>query len=320
MVLEGDEYDTAFFDKHPKFLRYKPWLAVVTSIEFDHADIYRDVEHVMEAFRALSRLIPQDGCLVIHGDDPRCIELAASCPGTVITYGTSHGCQWRMVDDAAHNGTTVSTVLSPDGAPHRVTSALPGHHNALNTVAAMAVCELLNVPMERTLTAIRRFRGMKRRQEVIYQGNGIVVLDDFAHHPTAVRETIRAVRTFYPDRRLLAVFEPRTNSSRRRFFQNEYAHAFHGAFWVGIKEPKGFHTIALEERLNTEQLVTDIQKGGTAARLFVEEEPVMPSLLERIRPKDVVLLMSNGSMDGLPAELCQALQARDKGVLMQETG
>lgn len=318
MVLEGDEYDTAFFDKNAKFLRYKPWLAVVTSIEFDHADIYRDLEHVMEAFRALSGLIPQDGYLVTHGDDPRCAELAALCPGTVITYGTSHGCHWRLVDFAIQNGASVFTVLSPDGASHRVTSALPGHHNAVNTIAAMAVSRLLNVPMDRTLAAISRFSGMKRRQEVIYQANGIVVLDDFAHHPTAVRATIQAVRTFYPDRRLLVVFEPRTNSSRRRFFQHEYAHAFHGAFWVGIKEPKGFHTIAVEERLNTEQLVKDIQEGGTAARLFVEGEPLVPSLLEHIRPKDVVLLMSNGSMDGLPSELCQALQEREKTVLMQE--
>ncbi|WP_245994204.1 UDP-N-acetylmuramate--L-alanine ligase [Desulfosoma caldarium] len=318
MVLEGDEYDTAFFDKHAKFLRYKPWLAVVTGIEFDHADIYRDLEHVMDAFRALSRLIPADGYLVIHGDDPRCAELAALCPGTVITYGTSSRCQWRLVDCATQNGAVVFTARSPDGAPHRVTSPLPGRHNALNTIAAMAVCRLLNVPTETLLKAVDRFGGMKRRQEVIYQSNEIVVLDDFAHHPTAVKETIQAVKAFYPHRRLLALFEPRTNSSRRRFFQHEYANAFHGASWVGIKEPKGFHSIAVEERLDTEQLVKDIQERSAPAHLFVEGKPVLPSLLEHIEPKDVVLLMSNGSMDGLPMELCQALQAREQKVLMQK--
>ncbi len=308
MVLEGDEYDTAFFDKHAKFLRYKPWVAVVTSIEFDHADIYRDVEHVMEAFRALGRLIPPDGFLVIHADDPRCAELATICPGTVITYGTSRHCHWRLEEISSRNGAVTFTVTSPDGRQHHLHSSLPGRHNALNTLAAMAVCRLLNIPMERVQEAIKGFDGMKRRQEVIYQANGVVVLDDFAHHPTAVRETIQAVRAFYSPQRLIAVYEPRTNSSRRRFFQHEYAEAFDGASWVGIKEPAGFHTIAVEERLDTELLIKEIQERSIPAHLYCEGEPVVPGLLQHIRPGDVVLLMSNGSMDGVPAKLCQALQ------------
>ncbi|MEJ5347209.1 MAG: Mur ligase family protein [Desulfosoma sp.] len=312
MILEGDEYDTAFFDKHAKFLRYKPWIAVVTSIEFDHADIYRDVEHVMETFRALSRLIPPDGFLVIHADDPRCAELATICPGTVITYGTSRQCQWRLEEVSARNGSVTFAVTSPDGSRHHFSSSLPGRHNALNTLAAMAVCRLLNVPMEQVREAIRGFGGMKRRQEVIYKANGVVVLDDFAHHPTAVRETIQAVRAFYAPQRLLAVFEPRTNSSRRRFFQHEYAEAFDEASWVGIKEPSGFHTIAAEERLDTAELIGKIQERGIPARLFCEGEPVVPGLLQHIRSGDLVLLMSNGSMDGVPTGLCQALQEQGK--------
>lgn len=310
MVLEGDEYDTAFFDKQPKFLRYRPWIAVVTSIEFDHADIYRDIDHVTEAFRALSRLVPEDGYLVIHGDDPRCAGLTTSCAGTVVTYGRSAGSQWRLEDATPENGMSALMVRSPDGTRYRLTSRLPGRHNALNTVAAVAVCRLLDVPMERIRTGVSSFTGMKRRQEVIYEDNGLLVLEDFAHHPTAVRETIEAVKNFYSGRRVLAVFEPRTNSSRRRFFQRDYAEAFQGAAWVGIKEPSGFHTIPAEERLNTEQLVEDIRTHGICAQLFAQGEPVVPALLEKTRSGDVVLLMSNGSMDGLPLELCAALRQR----------
>lgn len=312
MVLEGDEYDTAFFDKQPKFLRYKPWIAVVTSIEFDHGDIYRDLEHVTEAFRALSRMIPEDGVLVVNGDDPRCLEIARLCPGRVVTYGTSDRCLWRLEDSTAAGGMTRVRVVSPDGESHRLSSPLPGRHNALNAVAALAVCRLLKVPMEPLRSAMAGFRGIKRRQEVIHQEDGLLVLDDFAHHPTAVRETIEAIRAFHPGRRLMAVFEPRTNSSRRRFFQKEYAEVFREADWVGIKEPTGFHTIPLEERLDTAQLVQEIRNKGIAARLFQEGEPVVPTLLNEVRHGDVIVLMSNGSMDGVPARLCEALQGRPR--------
>lgn len=313
MVAEGDEYDTAFFDKQPKFLRYKPWIAVVTSIEFDHADIYRDVEHVTDAFRALSRTIPEDGFLVIHGDDPRCLEIARSCPGTVVPYGTSGRCLWRLEDTDVVGGMTHFRLVSPDGASHSFSSPLPGRHNALNAVAAVVVCRLLGLPMETLRSPLAGFSGMKRRQEVIHQDDGILVLDDFAHHPTAVRETLKAIRTFHPSRRLLAVFEPRTNSSRRRFFQREYGHVFRDADWVGIKEPAGFHAIPLEERLDTVQLVQDIQGQGIPARLFREAEPVVPALVQELRHGDVIVLMSNGSMDGVPTALCEALRGRRPG-------
>lgn len=308
MVLEGDEYDTAFFDKQPKFLRYKPWIAVVTSIEFDHADIYRDVDHVTDAFRALSRILPGDGFLVVNGDDPRCLDIARSCPATVITYGTRAPSLWRLEETGVADGMTHFRVVSPDGEGHVFSSPLPGRHNALNTVAAVAVCRLVGLPMEAIRPAVACFTGMKRRQEIIYNQDGVLVLDDFAHHPTAVRETLRAIRNFYPGRRLLAVFEPRTNSSRRRFFQKAYVGVFRDAHWVGIKEPTGFHTIPLEERLDTVQLVHDIQNEGIPARLFQEGEAVVPALLNEVRHGDVVVFMSNGSMDGVPARMCQALQ------------
>ncbi|MEJ5364798.1 MAG: Mur ligase family protein [Desulfosoma sp.] len=312
MVLEGDEYDTAFFDKQPKFLRYKPWIAVVTSIEFDHADIYRDVEHVTDAFRALSRILPDEGFLVVNGDDPRCLDIARSCLGTVITYGTSAQCLWRLEETDVADGMTHLRVVSPDGEGHLLSSPLPGRHNALNALAAMAVCRLVGLPMEPLGSALAGFSGMKRRQEIIHKEDGILVLDDFAHHPTAVRETLRAIRAFHPGRRLLAVFEPRTNSSRRRFFQKEYSDVFRDAHWVGIKEPAGFHTIPLEERLDTVQLVQDIRKDGVPAHLFHEGEPVVPALLKELRHGDVVVLMSNGSMDGIPARLCEALRERSQ--------
>ncbi|WP_448383955.1 UDP-N-acetylmuramate--L-alanine ligase [Desulfosoma sp.] len=310
MVVEGDEYDTVFFDKQPKFLHYKPWVAVVTSIEFDHADIYRDVDHVTEAFRALSRIVPNDGFLVVNGDDPRCLDIARSCPGTVITYGTSPRCLWRLEETGVADGMTRFRVVSPDGEAHLLSFPLPGRHNALNAVAATAVCRLVGLSMEPLQSAVAGFSGMKRRQEVIYDEDGVLVLDDFAHHPTAVRETLKAIRTFHSERRLLAVFEPRTNSSRRRFFQKDYADVFRDAHWVGIKEPAGFHTIPLEERLDTVQLVQDIRKEGIPARLFQEGEAVVPSLLNEVRHGDVVVLMSNGSMDGLPAQFCEALRER----------
>jgi len=306
MALEGDEYDTAFFDKSPKFLHYRPWAVILTSIEFDHADIYRDLDHIKDSFRRLNRLIPPDGLLVVNGDDPDCLEAAEECRAGVITYGRGSHCHWRLERVVHGSGRTRLLVKDPAGGSVVLESPLLGRHNALNTVAVLALCRELGVSEAAFQEGLRRFAGMRRRQDILYHDGSITIIDDFAHHPTAVRETVRAVREFFPHGRLLAVFEPRTNTSRRRFFQETYTEAFGGADWVAIKEPAGFHSIPPAERLDTQALVRGIAAQGIPVHLYRELDPVTPDLLARIQPGDTVLLMSNGSMDGIPRDLAEA--------------
>ncbi|SMC17974.1 UDP-N-acetylmuramate--L-alanine ligase [Desulfacinum hydrothermale DSM 13146] len=308
MALEGDEYDTAFFDKGPKFLHYQPWAVILTSIEFDHADIYRDIGHIEEAFRRLCRLIPQDGLLVTCGDDSRCLDAAKECRAEVVTYGRGPDCHWRLDRVEPLEGRVCLTVRDPFGGSTSWESPLLGRHNALNTLGVLALCRELGIPDEAVQEALRRFEGMRRRQDILYQDGSITIIDDFAHHPTAVRETVRAIKECYPHSRLLAVFEPRTNTSRRRFFQETYPEAFTEADWVGIKEPAGFHAIPSEERLDTRALVHEIARRGIPAQLYREDDPVVLDLMVRIRPGDTLLLMSNGSMDDVPRRLAQACQ------------
>ncbi len=316
MVLEGDEYDTAFFDKNPKFLHYRPWIAVITSIEFDHGDIYENVEQIKEAFRKLCRLIPPDGILIINGDDPFCREVAGNCRGKVVTYGRAADNDWRLVEAVPEKETMRVLFRDPTGNEHGFRSRLPGRHNALNALSLAPLWEALGLDFAAFGRGLQEFRGIKRRQEVLFSENGVIVIDDFAHHPTAVKETVKAIREFYPGKRLLALFEPRTNTSRRKHFQESYASVFTGADWVGIKEPSGFHAIPENERLDTASLVTAIKGNGTSAELFREGEPVVPALMDRIGSNDVVLTMSNGDMDGVPrqiVEACRKLFGRPDG-------
>jgi UDP-N-acetylmuramate: L-alanyl-gamma-D-glutamyl-meso-diaminopimelate ligase len=310
MVLEGDEYDTAFFDKGSKFLHYQPHIGLLTSIEYDHADIFKDLDAIRTAFTRFVELIPEDGALILNMDDPECRRLKDLCKGTVMGYGTSPEAQWRMLDLEYSEGRVLMRLLDGlSGAEWELKSPLPGRHNASNTLAVIAACRLAGMGMDSLATGLECFRGVKRRQDHIGEVNGILVIDDFAHHPTAVQETILALKRFYPSRRLIAAFEPRTNSSRRNVFQEAYARAFDSADLVCIKSPSGLETIPDSERLDSVRLVRDIGCRHKEACLFAGTEELIRYLLSEGKNGDVILCMSNGSFDGLPARLVQALES-----------
>jgi UDP-N-acetylmuramate: L-alanyl-gamma-D-glutamyl-meso-diaminopimelate ligase len=308
MVVEGDEYDTAFFDKGPKFLHYQPHIGVLTSIEFDHADIFKDLDAIRAAFRRFVELIPEDGTLILNMDDPECRRFKHLSRGTVMGYGASPEAQWRLLHLGYGEGHVMIRFLDGLlGEECELKSPLPGRHNALNTLAVIAACRLAGMESDSVAAGLECFNGVKRRQDRIGEVNGILVIDDFAHHPTAVRETIRAMKLFHPTRRLIAAFEPRTNSSRRNVFQEAYARAFDDADLVCIKAPSGLEAIPEPERLDSAKLVRDIACRHKEVCLFSGTDELIHYLLGEGRRDDVILCMSNGSFDGLPVRLVQAL-------------
>jgi len=306
-VIEGDEYDTAFFDKGPKFLHYRPWITILTSIEFDHADIYRDLDHVIQSFRRLIQLIPAEGLLIANGDEAivRRETVWARCPTE--TYGYAEDNRWRAVDVAVDQAFTRLTIQKETEKVPFSTS-LYGRHNISNLLAAVVLARFLKIPWTIIEEAAGTFSGVKRRQEIMGEPNGILVLDDFAHHPTAVRETIQAVRDKYRDRRLIAVFEPRSNSSRRKIFQRQYALSFDKADRIFIPEPPLMDGIPVHERFSSQQLVSDLNQRGLAAFYCEKTDQLLEALVQDTRSGDVVLIMSNGGFDHLHQRLLKALQ------------
>ena len=310
MVIEGDEYDTAFFDKGPKFLHYRPSIGIITSIEYDHADIFPDFESVLEAFRRFVHLFPPQGRLIVNADDPNCLSLAGECKGSVITYGKGSNADWQIIDVDHLPGEIHFRYKDPSSNHHNMITKLAGQHNLGNTMAVIAAASQAGLTPDRIQEAILAFHGVTRRQQIIGEGRGILVMDDFAHHPTAVKETVTALKLHFPDRRLIAVFEPRTNSSRRRVFQNAYAESFDDAFCVCIKEPPGMDAIPSAERLEASQLVKDIRLRNREAHYFENTETLLNFLLSYCTRGDLVLCMSNGSFDGLPVRLFEAIQEK----------
>jgi UDP-N-acetylmuramate: L-alanyl-gamma-D-glutamyl-meso-diaminopimelate ligase len=311
MVIEGDEYDTAFFDKGPKFLHYAPHIGVLSSIEYDHADIFPDFGAVLAAFRAFVHLIPEDGFLVANADDPNCMALAAECRGKVLTYGWSEGAAWRIGSADYLEGAVRLRFRRPGGAgEEELLSPLSGRHNAGNAMAVAACATLAGMDIEEIGEAVLAFGGVRRRQEIVGKSNGILVMDDFAHHPTAVRETLFGLRRFHPGKRVIAAFEPRTNSSRRKVFHEAYAAAFDEADIVCIKQPPGLDAIPEAERLDARMLAGDILRRGKTCRFFESSGDLLEFLVGAAAPGDLVVCMSNGSFDGLPHRLAQAFATR----------
>lgn len=309
-VVEGDEYDTAYFDKGPKFLHYRPRSAILTSIEFDHADIYRDLDHYEGAFRRFVATIPEDGFLAAWAGDPRVLDVARACPGTVETYAAREG--------LAADWTAGGLALGPDGARFALVHGgraltgvhLPvgGRHNVENALAAAAVVTRLGLSPEEIAAGLAAFEGVARRQDVRGEPGGVLVVDDFAHHPTAVAETVAALRARYPDRRLWAVFEPRSNTARRNVYQARYERAFDLADRIVIASPPPHpDPIPEAERFDPEGLCAAMRARGLDAVHVPDPDGVLAHLEAGVRPGDVVLLMSNGSFGGVPGRLVEAL-------------
>ena len=311
-VIEGDEYDSAFFDKTAKFLKYLPFVAVVGNLEFDHADVYPDLAALELAFRRLLALVPENGRVLLGHDDPgaRALAAAAYCP--VETFGIDAGADWRAAGVEPGADRTRFDVLHRGRPAARVDLPLIGAFNVRNALAAVAAGAAVGVAPEASAAALGRFAGVRRRLDVRGTGRGVTVYDDFAHHPTAVRETVSALRAASPDGRVWAVFEPRSATSCRRVFQAAYAEALAAADEV-LVAPVFRSTLPPDERLSETRLVADLRAAGTRARHLETMDAIGDAIVGEARPGDRVVLMSNGDFGGLRETLCRRLDAPPLG-------
>jgi len=306
-VIEGDEYDSAFFDKTAKFLKYLPDIAVINNVEFDHADIYADMNAVTLAFRRLVALVPRRGLLLLGADSPAALALKANAVSRIETFGTGSDVDWQAYDLAPAGSSTMFRVRRGGTPFGQFEVPLVGAHNVRNALAAIAVAVEAGMSAERIGDALRQFRGVKRRLEVVGSAAGVTVYDDFAHHPTAVAETLAGLRASNPDARIWAVFEPRSASSCRRVFQEDFAKAFGPANQV-LVAPVFRSTLPEAERLSVPRLVRDLNDRGLNAREADSIDDIVDGIVREHRPGDLVVLMSNGGFGGIHQKLLRALQ------------
>lgn len=301
-VGEGDEYDSAFFDKGPKFLHYNPTACIIANIEFDHADIYRDLAHVKESFEKLASLLPGDGVLVVNNHDSTAMEVAqkALCP--VQTFGMGEGAMWRITN----------IQEGPEGFQFEVTykgrklgefqTGMFGVHNLMNLLSGICVASNLGVSIEAIRPIVPRFRGVKRRQEILKK-EPFLLMDDFAHHPTEVKATLSAVKQRFPNRRILALFEPRSATARRNVHQKEYAECFDQADLILLSEPFKAQDLGEKERLSTGALSSQLTARGKKAQEYSNTNAILERLKSELRPEDIVVVMSNGEFDKIQSKI-----------------
>ena len=306
-VIEGDEYDTAFFDKVPKFIHYKPQSVILTSIEFDHADIYRDLAEVKAAFQRLLGLIPERGRLVYFAEDENIASLlfACTCPRK-ISYGIERG-DYQAKDISIGEKTTAFSVMYQQSEVARLQIPMFGRHNVLNALASFVMARELGWSHEKAVAALATFTGVKRRQELIGQPRGIPIIEDFAHHPTAVKLTIDSIRERYPGRKIFAVFEPRSATSRRKVFQQAYAEALAGEHEVILAPAFDQSKISEAERFDNDRLKADLAQRHTPVLLANSVDEIVDYLAAHVRASDVILLMSNGGFGGIYQKLLARL-------------
>ncbi len=315
-ILEGDEYDTAFFDKGPKFLHYFPDAVILTSVEFDHADIYKDLDAVETAFKRLVNLIPRRGRIVAFdgvtadaaesGSLERCLS-RAFCP--VERYGTGARAGWRITNLKFEAGRTTWSVLREGKAWSDFEFPLAGEYNVWNATAAAALAVGHGISKEEIAAALKTFKSVKRRLEVKAQVNGITIIDDFAHHPTAIAGTLKALRSRYPGARLWAILEPRSNTLRRRVLQADLARSLALADEVIVAAVFRSEAVPENERLELPELASDVQKHGSHARLFADADEIVQTIAPEMRSGDVVAILSNGGFGGIYEKLPARLRA-----------
>ncbi|MGQ0639256.1 MAG: UDP-N-acetylmuramate--L-alanine ligase [Gemmatimonadaceae bacterium] len=312
VVVEGDEYDTAYWDKGPKFLHYRARTVLLTSVEFDHADIYTDLAHYEAAYERLCGTLREDGWLGVSASYPRALEIArARIKARVVTYAVR--------GDADYRANRIT--FAPDGArfqiegPETTELLLPmsGYHNVENAIGVYAAARSLGLAPNEIAEAMATFHGVKRRQEPRGEIDGVLVIDDFAHHPTAVRETIAGIRERYRTRRLWAVFEPRSNTSRRNIHQAEYAAAFDHADLVTIRVPEPHDKVPVDQQLDTHEIVQQLTARGIKANTMSDVAEMTRLVSSEARASDLILVMSNGSFGGFIPSLLESLQQRTRG-------
>jgi UDP-N-acetylmuramate: L-alanyl-gamma-D-glutamyl-meso-diaminopimelate ligase len=309
-IVEGDEYDTAFFDKGPKFLHYHPDELIVTSLEYDHADIYPDLASIAREFRLLVNLVPRRGRVIVWGESPEAKACTEKAFCSVETFGLSGGVDWCAGDIQWSEGATQFRVAYRGGEVARIRMPLAGRHNVLDALAAIALSYGRGVECEAIQQALATFQGVRRRMEVKGERGGVLVVEDFAHHPTAIRVTLDAVRTRWPGRKIWAAFEPRSNTMRRNVFQDVLPDALSAADAVMIGPVNRAQLLADAERISPQKIAEDIRSRGKDARAFGSAAEIAEYLAGAARPGDLVLVMSNGSFDGLSSKLVNAFEQR----------
>jgi len=302
-VIEGDEYDTAFFDKRSKFVHYLPELVIVNNIEFDHADIFHDLDEVKLSFRRLLNIVPQNGMVLLNGDDHNCVEVARDCLAQLVEVGFSKNCAQR-IRDAAYSATGSRFKLGDE----QFEVPLFGEFNVRNAAMAATAARFYDVPKTKIDKALKTFEGVARRQEVRGEESGVTVIDDFAHHPTALAQTLQALRHRFAKRRLWAVFEPRSNTTRRALFQKELGDALQLADGAFVAQVARLEQIPEHERLNPEAVVADIAKSGRPAFYEPNADAIVERITPILKPNDVVAVFSNGGFDNIHEKLLARLR------------
>jgi UDP-N-acetylmuramate: L-alanyl-gamma-D-glutamyl-meso-diaminopimelate ligase len=303
-VIEGDEYDTAFFDKRSKFLHYLPELLIVNNIEFDHADIFNNIDDIKLSFRRLLNIVPQNGMVLLNGDDRNCVEVAKDCLAQMIEVGFSENCAQRIRDVA----------YSTDGSCFKLgedTFEIPliGEFNVRNAAMAVTAARFYDVSKAKIDNALKTFSGISRRQEVRGEARGVKVIDDFGHHPTAITQTLHALRHRYPGHRIWAVFEPRSNTTRRAVFQESLPEALKLADGVFIAQVAKIEQISESERLNPEAVIDLIAQSGRPAFYEENADAIVERITPLLRTNDIVAVFSNGAFDNIHEKLLAQLKS-----------
>jgi len=301
-VLEGDEYDTAFFDKRSKFLHYLPECVVVNNIEFDHADIYNSLDEIKLTFRRLLNIVPRGGMAYVNGDDASSLDAAQGAPCPVTTVGFAESCSLR-IENVNYEKDRSSFTL---GGVH-YSLRMTGEFNVRNAAMACAAATFAGLSADEIRTALEAFDGVARRQELKGEANGIKVIDDFAHHPTAIRLAVQSLRQRHPDSRLWVVFEPRSNTTRRAVFQNELAEALALADFAVVAAIPDLHKIPENDRLDPTKLSADIARLGGQGHYLANVAEIVSHVKTHALPGDIVAVLSNGGFDGIHAKLLTAL-------------
>ena len=304
-ILEGDEYDTAFFDKRSKFVHYLPELLIVNNIEFDHADIFRDLEDVMTSFRRLVQIVPSEGMVLLNGDDPNCRALAEKCPAPMLEVGFSPNAGNHIREVNYGREASSFTLFG-----QRFEIPMIGEFNVRNAAMAVSAAHFYNVPFEQIRKALKTFTGIRRRQEVRGEAGGVTVIDDFGHHPTAIAQTLEGLRVKYPAAKLWAVFEPRSNTTRRAVFQDVLPKAFAGADGVVLAQVARIDQLPPDQRLNPEKVVSDLKAAGKQAFYELDTVTIINRVSGLAGKGDVIVVFSNGGFDNIHAKLLEALKAR----------
>ena len=308
-IIEGDEYETAFFDRGPKFLHYHPDELILTSLEYDHADIFPDLAAIALQFRRLVNLVPRRGRILIWGESAELRETAAKAFCPIETFGLTPECDWYAGDILWHDSATEFRVVFHGSEVTRIRIPAAGRHNVLNALAAVALAYGRGVECEAIEQSLATFEGVRKRMEIKGEARGVLVVEDFAHHPTAIRLTLEAARTRWPGRKIWAAMEPRSNTMRRKIFQNVLPEALMIADSVLIGPVNRAQLLGEEERLSPEQIADSLLERGRPAKAFESADEIAEYLADNAKIGDVVMVLSNGSFDGLSGKLLEKFKS-----------